>query len=251
MDSKYPIQIYYKHTKMNTQKPIIIAIEGNIGAGKSTLLKHLESAFGIRAAFMPEPVDIWTTIKDEKGEHILSKFYADPHKYSFSFQIMAYSTRLAMLRKTVDENPQCDIIICERSLEADSHIFAKMLYEDGMIEDINYQIYRRLYADTSANYVMDGVVYLDATAEKCMERVQRRGREGESKISVEYLAKCSKYYSDWLHDPHCDIECLTIDANTDVSYNNDEGNLWILQIFRFVEIIKRRRDRRELAMQIQ
>jgi len=227
----------------NTQRPIIIAIEGNIGAGKSTLLKHLEQAFGVKAAFMPEPVDIWTTIKDASGEHILSKFYADPAKYAFPFQIMAYSTRLAMLRKTIEDHPECEVIICERSLEADSHIFAKMLYEDGMIEDINYQIYRRLYADTSANYVMDGVVYLDADAEKCMERVVKRGREGESKISVEYLAKCRKYYNEWLAVPESqsDIKCLTIDANTDVSYNKDEGNVWILQIYHFVEIIKRQK----------
>jgi deoxyadenosine/deoxycytidine kinase len=232
---------------MSNKRPLIIAIEGNIGAGKSTLLKHLEDAFGVRAAFMPEPVDIWTTIKDENGEHILSKFYAEPHKYAFSFQIMAYSTRLAMLRKTIEEHPDCDIIICERSLEADSHIFAKMLFEDGMIEYINYQVYRRLYADTSANYVMDGVVYLDASAETCMERVQKRSREGESKISLEYLEKCRKYYDAWLNaDGNC--ECLTIDANTDVAYENDEGNLWILQIFRFVETIKRGRDRRELAV---
>ena len=236
---------------MSNKRPIIIAIEGNIGAGKSTLLQHLESAFGVRAAFMPEPVDIWTTIKDNNGEHILSKFYAEPAKYAFSFQIMAYSTRLAMLRKTMEDHPECDIIICERSLEADSHIFAKMLYADGMIEDINYQIYRRLYADTSANFVMDGVVYLDATPEKCMERVQKRAREGESKISVDYLAKCRQYYHDWLNADNCGIECLTIDANTDVKYENDEGNLWILQIFRFVETIKRRRDRRELAMLVQ
>lgn len=229
----------------NKQTPIIIAIEGNIGAGKSTLLKQLESAFGSRAAFMQEPVDIWTTIKDASGEHILSKFYADPAKYAFSFQIMAYSTRLAMLRKTMDDHPECDIIICERSLEADSHIFAKMLYEDGLIEDINYQIYRRLYADTSANYVMDGVVYLDASAEKCMERVSKRGRDGESKINVEYLAKCRRYYNNWLNQTNSDIECLTIDADTDVKYENDEGNLWILQIFQFVETMKRRRDRRE------
>ena len=232
------------------KRPVIIAIEGNIGAGKSTLLKHLDSAFGVRAAFMPEPVDIWNTIKDEHGEHILSKFYADPHKYAFSFQIMAYSTRLAMLRKTIEENPQCDIIICERSLEADSNIFAKMLYEDGMIEHINYQVYRRLYSDTSANYVMDGVVYLDATAETCMERVQKRSRDGESKISLEYLEKCRKYYNDWLSN-NDEIECLTIDANTDVSYEHDEGNLWVLQIFRFVEIVKRRRDRREIALLVQ
>ena len=64
---------------------------------------------------MREPVDLWEKIKDKEGETILSKFYKDPNKYAFSFQIMAFTTRLSLLSETIRNNPQAQVILCERS----------------------------------------------------------------------------------------------------------------------------------------
>ena len=79
---------------------IIVSIEGNIGSGKSTLLDNLRETYKNDAniVFLKEPVDEWEKIKDENGITILEKFYSDQIKYSFSFQMMAYVSRLKVLR---------------------------------------------------------------------------------------------------------------------------------------------------------
>lgn len=95
----------------------IVSIEGNIGSGKTTLLtnmkKSLEGVDGV--IFLKEPVDDWETIRDQDGKTMLQKFYADQDRYSFSFQMMAYISRLSLLRNTIRENPTATIIT-ERSL---------------------------------------------------------------------------------------------------------------------------------------
>ena len=122
----------------------IISIEGNIGSGKTTLLTNLKNYYkdNENIIFLKEPVDEWAQIKDENGATILEKFYADQAKYSFSFQMMAYISRLKLLRDTLKKyNNKKIIIITERSLYTDNMVFAKMLYDSGKIEHINYQIY--------------------------------------------------------------------------------------------------------------
>ena len=64
----------------------------------------------------------------------IEKFYKDQQKYAFSFQMMAYISRLALLRRVIRENPNA-IIITERSVFTDKEVFAKMLYDEGKIEE--------------------------------------------------------------------------------------------------------------------
>ena len=114
----------------------IFTIEGNIGSGKSTLLESLKNELIIgnqKIIFMKEPVDEWEEIKDAEGNTMLQKFYEDQDKYSFPFQMMAYISRLNLLKTTVEKNPGA-IIISERSLYTDKFVFAKMLYDTGKIE---------------------------------------------------------------------------------------------------------------------
>ena len=93
----------------------IISVEGSIGSGKSTLLKRLKDILkeSNNIIFLQEPVDEWETIKDKNGITILQKFYEDQEKYSFAFQMMAYISRLSLLKRTIEENP-LKIIITER-----------------------------------------------------------------------------------------------------------------------------------------
>jgi len=234
--------------------PIIISIEGNIGSGKSTILNELEKYINDtgnphRIQFLKEPVDIWEKIRDsETGENILQKFYADQKKYAFPFQVMAYASRLSMIRSAINGDSS-KIIICERSLEADKNIFAKMLYDDGKIDDINYQIYNHFYKEYAADCEVKGIVYIDALAEVSHGRVAKRSRDGESSISLDYLQKCKLYHDQWLGNTETPL--LRIDATADTEYNlsdpSDEGGKWLKSICGFVEkLIAERDDYEEL-----
>lgn len=187
---------------MSYTKPLIVSIEGNIGTGKSTILYHLEQYYkqtnDTSVIFVKEPVDEWETIKDAEGETILAKFYKDPHKYAFAFQIMAYATRLSILRKAIRENPECKVLVCERSLEADKYIFANMLHDDGHIDDVCYQIYTKNFGEYSQDFGVDRVVYIDSEPEVCYQRISKRSRTGEGGIALGYLEKCKRYHDAWL-----------------------------------------------------
>lgn len=224
--------------------PKIFSIEGNIGAGKTTFVENLEKYCEENGRsdimFLREPVDIWDEVKDPvDGETILKKFYKNPVKYAFPFQVMAFISRLSLLEDTVKKNPNCSAIICERSLSADNNIFAKMLHDDEMIDNVCFQIYSKIYKEFSSRFVMDGIIYMDASPEKCFERIERRGRDGESKIEMGYLQKCKKYHDEWLlnnnYNKKTNILHLRTDAN--VTYkNNDAGCKWIEACMRFIEL---------------
>ena len=81
----------------------IVSIEGNIGSGKSTLLEKIRKEYSTnpQVIFLKEPVEEWEKIKDKSGNTMLKKFYIDQNKYSFAFQMMAYISRLKILRDTI------------------------------------------------------------------------------------------------------------------------------------------------------
>lgn len=200
-----------------SKRPIIVSLEGNIGAGKSTLLENLETHLGKNSGwiFLREPVHIWEEIRDQKGQTILAKFYENPSKYAFAFQIMAYTTRLHELKRILRENPNCLGIICERSLDADKHIFAKMLHADGLIDDVMYNIYERYFAEYEGNFTLDGMIYVEAAPDVCYQRVAKRSRDGESAIALDYLEKCHEYHSLWIS--HTTTKVLKLDVNENVA----------------------------------
>lgn len=178
----------------------IFSIEGNIGSGKSTLVKELKKSvpniLDKKVVYVQEPVNEWSKIKDKKGETILEKFYANQHKYAFSFQMMAYISRLALLRNIVRENPDA-IIITERSVFTDREVFAKMLYDEGKIEEVDYQIYLKWFDEFIEEIPVTGLIYVTTTPEKSKERVDLRARAGES-IPLSYLQRCHNYHESWI-----------------------------------------------------
>jgi deoxyadenosine/deoxycytidine kinase len=189
--------------------PRIYSVESNIGCGKTTLLEHIETLNIPNIIILKEPVDAWTSVRDPDGENILEKFYKDPKTYSFPFQVLAFHTRLQSLKKAIEDNPTIDIILCERSLHADGHIFAKMLYDDGMIDEISYRIYQKMYDDGIAQFPLTGVFYIDVPPNICAERIVKRGRPGEESISMEYLERCHAYHQAWLKSDGLDYPVET------------------------------------------
>ena len=199
----------------------IFSIEGNIGSGKSTLVKELQKSvpniLDKKVVYVQEPVNEWSKIKDKKGETILEKFYADQHKYAFSFQMMAYISRLALLRNIVRENPDA-IIITERSVFTDREVFAKMLYDEGKIEDVDYQIYLKWFDEFIEEIPITGLIYVTTTPEKSKQRVDLRARVGES-IPLPYLQRCHDYHESWIKNIKKQV-CL-FNGNVDFKDNLD------------------------------
>lgn len=222
----------------------IISIEGNIGSGKSTLLENLKREFkdNKNIIFLREPVDEWESIRDSTGTSMLEKFYADQDKYSFSFQMMAYISRLALLKKAA-ENDDNYVIITERSLYTDKYVFAQMLYDNGKIEDVNYQIYLKWFDTFAQDFPVDKIIYVNTSPEICYNRINKRSREGESKISLEYLHSCHKYHTDMLSKADVCQNQLVIDGNVDIGTHlpakgfqrkTDILQVWIQKISEFM-----------------
>ena len=218
----------------------IVSIEGNIGSGKSTLLSNLRKHYenNSNVLFLKEPVDEWEKIKDENGETILKKFYADQEKYSFSFQMMAYVSRLKVLRDTLktiknDNEDRNIIIITERSLYTDKMVFAKMLYDSKKIEHVNYQIYLNWFDTFSDEFPVNRVVYVKTSPETCYQRILKRSRTGEENIPLEYLTSCSNYHDNMLNKENEECVCsnqLILNGNVDIYENISQLNDWICQI---------------------
>lgn len=212
----------------NTMPPFIISIEGNIGSGKSTFVRFLQSKMK-NIVFLQEPVKDWETIIDTNGESILSKFYKDQQTYSFSFQMMAYISRLAMIKETIQKNPNA-IIVTERCLQTDRHVFAKMLYDEGKIEDINYEIYLKWFDTFYDDYPISHYIYLQTSPQTSYDRVLARNRPGED-ISLDYLQKCHSYHEKWLETPTIKAKTSYINAND----NKSCMEVWIKCVGKVIE----------------
>jgi deoxyadenosine/deoxycytidine kinase len=216
------------------QKAPIISIEGNIGSGKSTLMTKLKSALSElpHVVFLQEPVDDWNTIRDENGVTMLEKFYGNQEQYSFSFQMMAYISRLATIRKAIHENPDC-VFISERCLHTDKYVFAKMLYDDKKIESVDYQIYNKWFDTFIDDFDVTNIVYIKADPAMCLQRVAQRGRDGEGGIPIEYLQACGEYHNNMMTEMRCNIHVL--DGNVNINTSPQTIDNWIYRINNIVE----------------
>jgi deoxyadenosine/deoxycytidine kinase len=230
-------------TQLFSNKITIISIEGNIGSGKSTLLKNLkthseDSEENVNIIFLKEPVDDWESIKDIHGVTMLEKFYSNQEKYSFSFQMMAYISRLALLKDAIEESRYSDkntIIITERSLYTDKYVFAKMLYESQLMEDVNYQIYCKWFTNFAKECPLHKIIYVNTDPLKCCERIAMRSRSGEEGIPMTYLIKCHKYHETMMLDETIrELPILMLDGNDDIHQEPEILEKWIQEIDEFI-----------------
>lgn len=199
-------------------KSHLVSIEGNIGSGKSTLLHRLESHPVLRAVqshiqcplvVIKEPVSQWETIRDPlTNESIIQRFYQEPSKYAFSFQMMAYATRFKAIQQALEQYPNC-VLITERCLETDKNIFASMLHDSKDIDSMEYQIYQTCY-DAFTTVDTDQFIYVRTPVDTCFERIQQRNRSGEVVSDVDsnrtqggiprsYLQKCHDKHEEWMN----------------------------------------------------
>jgi len=218
----------------------IISVEGNIGSGKSTILKFLGEHYKGEGKenniiFLQEPVDEWNSITDKDGTTILSKFYENQEKYSFPFQMMAYISRLALLKETIKQNPG-SIIVTERCLETDRYVFEKMLYDSGKIEEVEHKIYLKWFDHFSREVVVNKIIYLKTSPETSFYRIGKRNRDGESNIPLEYLTNCNLYHENMIDKmKSIGIDVLTLECDIDTSLNSNIVSEWQKEIDSFIK----------------
>ena len=215
-----------------------LSIEGNIGSGKSTLFNELKTKYKNypNIIFLEEPVNLWEQIKDRDGKTILERYYMDPTKYAFAFQMMAYISRLALLKEAVKNNPTA-IFISERSLFTDREVFAKMLYKSGFIEEVNYKIYLKWFDSFSSEFPLHKVIYVKADPQVCFDRIKKRSRTGESNIPLTYLENCHTHHNDMLDMTSSSCICqdqFVLDGNIDIYQNNGRLGRWVQEIENFI-----------------
>jgi len=232
--------------------PQLYSIEGNIGSGKSTLLSNLRKHFNDNSSssqsetpkrkiiFVKEPVDEWESIQDSNGITMLEKFYNNQDKYSFPFQMMAYISRLALLKEAIRKNPEPDtIIITERCLYTDKYVFAKMLYDSGKIEDVCFQIYNKWFDTFACELPITGVIYVKTNPDVCNKRIILRSRTGESSIPLSYLENCHNYHNNMIliiKEEKSTNKYLELNGNVNIFQNTQQINIWVTEIEKFIHV---------------
>ena len=212
----------------------IFTVDGNIGSGKSTLIKLMKDkykAFGnVRVFYLPEPVDIWESIKDKDGKNVIESYYENQVKYAFPFQMMAYISRVHQIREIMNTCHDNTIIICERSVYTDKNVFAKMLHDNGTMNDIEIQIYKKWFDEFVKDFPFSGIIYVGAEPTKSLERVKIRNRKGED-IPLSYLELCHNYHEKWLNNSK--IPVLKLNGNQE--FINAIPDTWQMAIETFVK----------------
>jgi len=196
----------------------LISIEGNIGVGKSTfvslLLTHIKES-----DVVSEPVDKWLNITDSDGLNILKAFYDDKERWSYTFQNLAYITRMDAIETKIKETC-AKLIFLDRSINTDKNVFAKMLYDDKLISELEYNIYNcwnKFYTTHIRDATNIKTIYLRCSPNIANERIKKRGRKEESSIGIDYLEKLHSYHEQWLMNDNVNV--LVLDCNKD--FEND------------------------------
>jgi len=203
--------MFYKKDRYTPMKHIILSLDGNVGSGKSYLLKQIRKRFP-QFNIVDEPVGQWTEIVNENGENMLELFYKDKKRWGYTFQTCALLTRQKNMQAMIDQldksaNEPC-IIITERSILTDKHIFADMLHRTGFMSDLEWNLYNKLFDALSQQQQVDGVIYVSTSAMTSKDRIMIRGRPEEETISIDYLHDLTTQHEKWLSSttiPVCSV----------------------------------------------
>ena len=184
-----------------------IAIAGNIGSGKTTLTRMLAARYGWTPKF--ESVDF---------NPYLSDFYQDMSRWSFNLQIYFLNKRF---KDVVDISKSSEVIIQDRTIYEDARIFAPNLHDMGLMSSRDFETYSDLF-DLMMSLVKmpDLLIYLKSSIPNLVSQIQKRGREYEKTIRIDYLTGLNERYEKWISGYKGHL--LVIDADRYKFGNNPE-----------------------------
>lgn len=184
-----------------------IAIAGNIGSGKTTLTRMLAARYGWTPKY--ESVDF---------NPYLSDFYEDMSRWSFNLQIYFLNKRF---KDVVEISKTADVIIQDRTIYEDARIFAPNLHDMGLMSSRDFETYSDLF-DLMMSLVKmpDLLIYLKSSIPNLVSQIQKRGREYEKTIRIDYLTGLNNKYENWIKDYKGHL--LIIDADRYKFGNKEE-----------------------------
>ena len=181
-----------------SKKPKHIAVSGNIGAGKTTLTEMLSKHY----RWIPQ-------FEDVEHNPYLNDFYEDMPRWSFNLQVYFLNSRLNQLLEIKNGT---ETVIQDRTIYEDAHIFAPNLHDMGLMSQRDYNNYFNFF-QTLRSMVEppDLLIYLKASVPTLVEQIQKRGREYEENIRLDYLKKLNELYNKWIENynegPKLIIDC--------------------------------------------
>jgi deoxyadenosine/deoxycytidine kinase len=191
-----------------TKKPKHIAVAGNIGAGKTTLTEMLSKHY----KWIPN-------FEDVDHNPYLMDFYEDMPRWSFNLQIYFLNSRLQQL---VEIQKGTETVIQDRTIYEDANIFAPNLHEMGLMSKRDFDNYFHFF-QTLKTLVQppDLMIYLHASVPTLVGQIQKRGREYEENIRLDYLKRLNEYYNKWV-DSYKEGQLLIIDVDKNKFAENEE-----------------------------
>ena len=201
------------------KKGYLISIAGNIGVGKTTLTEKLSQRLGWKPYY--------ESVIDNP---YLDDFYADMHRWSFNLQIYFLSHRFRSQKQIVESGENA---IQDRTIYEDVEIFARSLFEQGYMDQRDYQTYRDLFYNMVPYLpAPDLIIYLKASVSTLMERIRMRGRDFEKSIQQDYIAYLNNAYERWIREAQQQFRVLTVDADRTDFVNGDDDLDHLIQRIR-------------------
>ena len=183
-----------------------IAIAGNIGSGKTTLTGLLSKHFG----WEPHYEDV------DKNPY-LNSFYEDMQRWSFNLQVYFLNSRF---RQVIEIRKSGKTVVQDRTIYEDAFIFAPNLHSMNLMSTRDFDNYMSLF-NLMSSFIQppDLLIYLRANVPTMVQQIQKRGREYESSIRLDYLKGLNERYEEWIAGYNLgkllivDVDNLNIEEN--------------------------------------
>jgi len=185
-----------------------IAIAGNIGSGKTTLTTLLSKHYGWQAHF-----------EDADDNPFLNDFYEDMQRWSFNLQIYFLNSRFAQM---LDIRRSGRNVIQDRTIYEDAHIFAPNLHAMGLMTTRDFENYFSLFRlMEQLIQPPDLIIYLRASVPTLVSQIQKRGRDYENSIRIDYLKRLNERYEAWASTYEMG-KMLVVDVDENKFHDNPE-----------------------------
>ena len=187
-----------------------VAISGNIGSGKTTLTTKLAKHYKWDPHF-----------EDVENNPYLNDFYKEMQRWSFNLQVYFLNSRF---RQIIDIKKLNKKFIQDRTIYEDAYIFAPNLHAMGLMSTRDFDNYKELFSLMDS--LVEGpdlLIYLRASVPTLVEQIQKRGREYENSIRLDYLTQLNKRYEEWI-ESYDNGNLLIIDVD-DLNFSDNEEDL--------------------------